>query len=496
MYLIKYGNIDNKLSKVVPNLIHSVFMNGIHGNCYAYVSKWLSEKYGNNAKFVPHMIDLPNIIDNMRDELKIPQDAIVFGSYGGRYSFDIDFVKQCVNDIVKYNKNIYFLFMNFDHGTTIKHDRIIYLPGNVDRKYKVKMINTCDAMIHARKIGETFGLSIGEFSSKNKPIITYKSPNNDCDKEHIRILGKKGLYYTNYNELYNLLNTFTPEPNKDWNCYSEYTPNKVMRIFEDVFLNTEIINDVKTNCVWKLFKNDGISREVMRGNIWKPHLFNLMKTLIKPGNNFLDVGSNFGYYTVLLSKLCGINSMIYSIEPNPVLYNRLLNNINLNNLINVIPLKVALGNQTRTINTFNRVNWTILFQNMGMCNMIGGDCTVQEICGDSLNISKLEFIKINTQGYELFVIEGLETIIKNLQPILFMEIQDNSLKNFNCSRIKLLEKLKSLNYYVFFIHSQYPADYICVPNNKIKEFRTNYNLVINTFTEQSIHLGVTEYILI
>ena len=65
-------------------------------------------------------------------------------------------------------------------------------------KTKVEFINTCDAMLHARYIGESFGLSCAEFSVRNKPIITYeKSP----ERNHIDTLGEKGIYYENYSEI-------------------------------------------------------------------------------------------------------------------------------------------------------------------------------------------------------------------------------------------------------------------------------------------------------
>ena len=53
------------------------------------------------------------------------------------------------------------------------HKNIIYLPKSLDKKNKSKFVSTCDAMIHARYDGETFGLAVAEFSSANKPIITF-----------------------------------------------------------------------------------------------------------------------------------------------------------------------------------------------------------------------------------------------------------------------------------------------------------------------------------
>ena len=120
---------------------------------------------------------------------------------------------------------------------------IIHLEKIIDLDEKVKFINTCDAMLWGRNDGETFGLSIGEFSTKNKPIIAtpnYKL-NPKVDTAHIHFLKEKGVWY-NQNNLYEILTTFITEENrldiqqKDWNAFKEFTPEKVMKIFEKVFI--------------------------------------------------------------------------------------------------------------------------------------------------------------------------------------------------------------------------------------------------------------------
>jgi hypothetical protein len=235
-YIIKYGNYDGLISKKYPNLIHSVFVSEPHGNIYAYVSKHMQLKFNNNIPYVPHMIDLPNINENLREQLKIPQDAVVFGCYGGKDSFNIKFVHETINEIINEYPNVYFLFMNLNQNTK-NHERIIYLKGSSDMEFKVKFINTCDAMIHARDIGETFGLSCGEFSSRGKSVITYY---HSDDKEHIRILGNRGIYYFDKDTLKQIFGLFAnknlPIKNVDYNCYREYNPEIVMKIFDDIFL--------------------------------------------------------------------------------------------------------------------------------------------------------------------------------------------------------------------------------------------------------------------
>jgi hypothetical protein len=239
MYLIKSGERDGYLLPGVPNLIHAVFPHKVgeaHGDIYAYVSKWLSDECSNGKiPFVPHIIDLPIQGNSLRMSLGIPSEALVFGCYGGSDSFNLDFVKNVIINLVGKNSHIYFLFMNIDQF--IDHPQVIFLPGNPDPLFKSSFINTCDAMIHARGIGESFGLACGEFSIHNKPVITYAlSP----QRNHIDVLGSKAILYKGPQDLKNIfLNFDKAAPQKqNWDCYSQdFSPSAVMKKFESVFLS-------------------------------------------------------------------------------------------------------------------------------------------------------------------------------------------------------------------------------------------------------------------
>ena len=231
-HVLKYGYNDGVIHKNSKNLIHTVFPSfDPHGDVYAYVSKWLAESYGNNSPFVPHMVNLPNIDENFKEFFNVG-DKLVIGWYGGN-SFDILFVKQVIENIASKRKDIIFIFMNQDPFCNLEN--VLFIDGTTDMKQKVAFINTCDAMIHARERGETFGLSIAEFSTKNKPIITYY---NSPERNHIETLGNKGIYYHDYQSLYNILSNIqkTDIEGKEWNCYQEYNPEKVMNQFNNIFL--------------------------------------------------------------------------------------------------------------------------------------------------------------------------------------------------------------------------------------------------------------------
>ena len=233
IFIIKSGENDGKISKVANNCIQCVFdCYTPHGEVYCSISESIK---GNNGKFpvIPRIITLPDNNGNLRQELNIPKDSIVFGGYGGSDKFNIPFVQKVVYNIARENPNIYFLFAHFKKFCN-QLPNIIYLPTIYNLDNKVKFINTCDAMLWARKDGETFGQSIAEFSIKNKPVIAMKIG----DIAHVKLLGDKAIWYSNKNNLTDILLNFNPEieSKKDWNAYRGYTPEKVMKIFNDVFL--------------------------------------------------------------------------------------------------------------------------------------------------------------------------------------------------------------------------------------------------------------------
>jgi glycosyltransferase involved in cell wall biosynthesis len=188
----------------------------------------LNSKNNTNILVIPHIVNLPINDENLRNELQIPMNAVVFGRYGGYDQFNIHYAHNAIIEYINSNENCYFLFMNTE--TFYEHPRIIYLPVNVDVNYKIKFINSCDAMIHARIMGETFGLSIAEFSSKNKPVIT-----SGCgDSEHIKILGDKAIVYNSKEQLVNIFQNIKNIINTkcDWNAYTAYSPDYVMNLFK------------------------------------------------------------------------------------------------------------------------------------------------------------------------------------------------------------------------------------------------------------------------
>jgi hypothetical protein len=213
--------------------VHAVFQfNQPHGDRYAYISDWLSQKMsGGEIPFVPHIVQLPDTTENYRSAFNIREDQIVIGRIGGYYTFDIPFVKEYIKRLVTDNDAFIFLFAGTE--PFISHPNVRFINEFHNPLKKAKFINTCDAMLHARDRGESFGLSIAEFLSLNKPVLAW---NGGHDLNHLDMLKDSGLLYNDANDLNYLLHNL-PDFKEDWTKRVEqYKPIPVMNKFKEVFI--------------------------------------------------------------------------------------------------------------------------------------------------------------------------------------------------------------------------------------------------------------------
>ena len=238
LYIQKCGKRDDgRYISSFPTFIHCVgCCNDPHGTVYSYVSRWLAEEIGKNIHpYVPYMVNLPKISGNLRIQLGIPENAIVYGRTGGMYSWNIPWVNESIAKSLDKNKNIWFLFLNTPRF--IEHSRVIFMEPFADLYKKVEFIQTCNVMLHSRMEGESFGASIAEFSSLNKPIVTYA---HSPERNHLLTLGDNCYKYQNSHELEQILSFTIPNScnfNSNWNMYSDFTPKNVMDKFKSVFID-------------------------------------------------------------------------------------------------------------------------------------------------------------------------------------------------------------------------------------------------------------------
>lgn len=234
LYHIKSGEDDGfRPPSNVKYVPHAVFHPKPHGDDYFVISKWMSQKF--HLPYIPHIVETFDTSENLREGFGIPLDATVLGRYGGPDTFDLPFVWEAIEKILAIRDDIWFIFA----GTNphLVHDRVIYIANNVQPEFTARFINTCDAMIHARQRGESFGISVGEFSSRNKLILSYKKSG---ERAHLHELKGSALTYTDVDDVYLLffgLYRGNYQGKRAHPFYIEYTPEHVMHMFKQSVIN-------------------------------------------------------------------------------------------------------------------------------------------------------------------------------------------------------------------------------------------------------------------
>jgi FkbM family methyltransferase len=173
---------------------------------------------------------------------------------------------------------------------------------------------------------------------------------------------------------------------------------------------------------------------------------------IKKSKIILDVGANIGI-TALYYASINTKAQIFAFEPHPETFKRANDNIELNKFKNIHLFNIGLAQKKESLKLYE-VNQ----KNPGM-NRILSDYKnlpfkrinveiLDQFCLEN-NISKIDFIKIDVEGFEYFVLLGGGEVIQKSKPILFIELDDNNLRENNKSAKELIDLLKKFGYKEF-----------------------------------------------
>ena len=220
------------------------------------------------------------------------------------------------------------------------------------------------------------------------------------------------------------------------------------------------------------FKNDYLFKQAIENGVHEPHFVELMDKLLLPTDIALDVGGNIGTHAILLSKKLS-QGHVYTFEPQSLVFSVLQNNLLLNSCDNVTAYRFAISNQNHsTISmqpfAFNKKSINNAALQIDLDDAMG-DFTLTRTL-DSFKFKKVNFIKMDIQGSELIALQGAKDLILKQKPIMFIEIEEQNLRDLGTSTKELIEILFSLNYALYRIETNYPCDHICVPIDKVKLF--------------------------
>ncbi|WP_415921467.1 hypothetical protein [Tateyamaria sp. SN6-1] len=233
-YFMKYGGKDDLVSPDTPSAIHAVFQAfEPHGQTYAYISEWLADYCtGGRYPYVPYMVTLPPGT-SQRDKWGIPDDAFVYGRYGGYETFDLPFVKAQIPALLE-DPKVWCVFINTEKF--IEHPRALFLPSITLPTDKSDFIMTCDAMIHGRHRGESFGLAHCEFLFHGRPVVAWAGGKD----AHHRVMLEQAprALYTDGDDFLAKARALRDGSDFNWrSLVAPFAPEPVMHKFQQVFVD-------------------------------------------------------------------------------------------------------------------------------------------------------------------------------------------------------------------------------------------------------------------
>ena len=165
------------------------------------------------------------------------------------------------------------------------------------------------------------------------------------------------------------------------------------------------------------------------GRDFEPHMVGLFRSLIRRDDSVVDVGANIGLTTLLFAELA---ARVYSFEASPSTFRYLKRNVEHASLSNVTLINKALGNRTTTSEiTFapnNRSGGFVSDQTKASAGHVTETIDVRRM--DDLLPRGGDFVKLDVEGYEKYVIEGAPEILAKNRPVVVLELNHWCLNAF------------------------------------------------------------------
>ena len=175
---------------------------------------------------------------------------------------------------------------------------------------------------------------------------------------------------------------------------------------------------------------------------------------IKKFDNAIDIGTWIGDSTVIMSKKFKI---VLGFEANPIVYKCCLKNLKEKNIKNCQISNYGVSNITGTQHFLNKTNtWSGWIDTINDTSRTG--INVNTIKLDDLKLTDIDFLKIDVDSHEGFLLEGAKDFFKNNNPVILIEIKKSVHFRQNSQMSDPFEILKDLGYNL--VSSISKADYL------------------------------------
>ena len=185
--------------------------------------------------------------------------------------------------------------------------------------------------------------------------------------------------------------------------------------------------------------------------------FAFLDRVLGPGMVFLDGGANEGLYTIFASAKVGGEGRVIAVEPSPRELARLRRNVEMNNARTVEIVEAALAEQPGVLSLqvaedeHSGQNTVGAFAYEGVKTTTTTEVeatTIDDIVRQHA-LAKIDVIKLDIEGAEIRALRGADTVLREMRPLLLVEVSEASLRHQSGSPVELRDFLKGYDYVMF-----------------------------------------------
>jgi FkbM family methyltransferase len=161
--------------------------------------------------------------------------------------------------------------------------------------------------------------------------------------------------------------------------------------------------------------DDTIMRPFLeRDSVWSPGLTRLVRSSLRRGMRFVDIGAHVGYFTVLAGKLVGPGGVVWAFEPHPRNFALLLANVQRNGIGNARCFPLAVGAATGPAELFEAPGNSGDHRLYASYDEERHAVPVEAVALDDVHEIRrpVDFVKVDVQGVEEAALRGMRDLLE------------------------------------------------------------------------------------
>lgn len=180
---------------------------------------------------------------------------------------------------------------------------------------------------------------------------------------------------------------------------------------------------------------------------WFEDEIRFVRSFVEPGMNIVDIGANYGLYTLTMAKLAGGSGSVWAFEPTGATAACLRKSIEVNTLTNIKLLQFGLSDHEGEAEFFTTPNSELnSLSNPGLPNATSETIKLKTLdgCGREFGWSDIDFIKLDAEGEESKILKAATRILTSSSPLVMFELKHGDVVNFS-----LIEQFRALGYGIY-----------------------------------------------